>query len=401
MKNWDRILLFDGSMGALLGSMGYDAVCPDEMTVTHPDVIQSIHERYLEAGANVVISDSFGSTEMALRHKKKSGMGATFARRAVEIARRAVGGSALVAADIGPTSEFMAPVGAYEFEDFYKTFSEQARAAKDAGADFALIETQTDVAECRAACMACRDAGLDAAASFSIASNGRTLTGSSPEVCALTLQSAGAFAVGLNCSSGPDEMLSPLRRMRAVTPLPVIVQPNAGLPQTAPDGRVFYPFSPEAMLASMRAIVDAGASAIGGCCGTTPDHIRAISVLAGGTLPSSAWDGKEYVCSARSFAPLSDAVSGIAEIEDAEDAYDVDEDATMILLNLNGLSPDEARELARDTAAATRLPLGFRADASALEALEAALRVYPGVAAVSASAEAREIAFRYGARIIA
>ena len=395
---FDRVLLFDGSMGALLGQMGYDAACADEMTVTHPEVIRGIHEKYIASGADVVISDSFGSTEMALAHKKRAGRGAEFARRAVEIAREAAGTKALVAADFGPTSEFMYPVGEKPMQAFYDTFHAQAMAIRDAGADFAIIETQTDAAECRAACLAIRDAGLPVAASFSIASNGRTLTGSSPECCALMLEGVGAMALGLNCSSGPREMIAPLKKMRAVTALPIITQPNAGLPQTAPDGSVFYPFGPDVFAEAVRPLLDAGASAIGGCCGTTPAHIAALRPLAGGALPASENEEENYICSMRSFITLEEALSAVEELDDPEDAYDLDEDSTLGLLNLTGLSPEEAAEAAVLAASATRTPLGFRAGSTDLEALEAALRAYPGIAAVDAPASASEILARYGAK---
>ena len=394
---FDRVRLFDGSMGALLGQMGFQTACPDEMTLTHPEVIFDIHRQYVEAGADVVISDSFGSTEMALAHKKKSGMGARFAARAVEIACAAAGDRALVAADFGPTSEFMYPVGEKTFEDFYNTFLSQARAARGAGADFGIIETQTDVAECRAACLALRDAGLMPLSSFSIGENGRTLTGSPAECCALTLEAAGAFALGLNCAAGPEALLLPLEKMRAVSPLPVVVQPNAGLPRSLPDGGVFYPYNPETFARFVRPLVSAGASGVGGCCGTTPAHIAAIRPLAGGAVPAPACDGRKRVCSARSAALLEDALLRVCPLDDPEDAYDLDEDASMALVSLLGKSPDEAREETHLCAAATRLPLMFRAGADDLEALEAALRVYPGVACADAPNSAEEILARYGA----
>ena len=394
-KFFDRVRLFDGSMGALLGQMGYNAACPDEMTVSHPEVIFDIHRKYVEAGADVIICDSFGSTEMALAHKKKSGMGPTFAAKAVEIARAAADGRAYVAADFGPTSEFMYPVGEKTFEDFYRAFREQAASAR--GADFGIIETQTDLAECRAACLALRDAGLMPLASFSVGANGRTLTGSPAECCALALQAAGAFALGLNCAAGPEELLKPLEKMRAVSPLPVVVQPNAGLPRSAPDGGVTYPYDPETVARFAEPLLRAGASGIGGCCGTTPAHIAAIRPLAGGSAPAPAWDGQTRVCSARSFALLSDALLRVCPLDDPEDAYDLDGDATMALVSLCGKSPDDAREETVLSAAATRLPLMFRAGGDDLCALEAALRVYPGVACVDAPASAEEIIARYGA----
>lgn len=292
-----KILLFDGSMGALLSRMGHVTPCPDELAVTRPDVIRSVHQGYLDAGADVLLSDTFGATEMTLAHKKRAGMGEKITATAVRLAREVAGSRALVAVDMGPTSAFLYPTGEAMPADFYKTFFDQARCAKENGADFAMIETQTDLGEARLACLAARAAGLEAAVSFTFGRNtGRTLTGSPAECCAAALEAAGAAALGLNCSPSPEDMIGLLRAMRRVSALPVVVQPNAGMPETAPDGSTFYPYSPEKMRECARALLEAGASAIGGCCGTTFDHIRALKPLTGGPVPAPAWDGQARLC---------------------------------------------------------------------------------------------------------
>lgn len=392
-----EILLFDGSMGALIGQMGFKTACPDEMAITNSDVIESIHKAYIDSGANVILSDTFGATEMALSHKGKSGMGNEITKNAVKIARKAAGENALVAVDMGPTSEFMYPVGSYKMKDFYKTFYDQALSAKEAGCDFAMIETQTDVSECRAACLAAKDAGLEAACSFTF-SSGRTLTGSTPECCALILEAAGASAIGVNCSTGPDQMLPIIKAIRNVTNLPIIVQPNAGLPETRPDGSVYYPFTPEEMLESMKKIVEAGASAIGGCCGTTPDHIRMLSSLSGAPAPEKPKIDTEYVCSKRVYVPLQYAVNDIEEIDDPEDLYDLDEETTLALIDLTGLTGEEAEEKTQECAAISKNPLAFKANSR--EALASALKNYPGVAAVIAEDDMQDVIDMYGAKRI-
>ena len=249
-----KILLFDGSMGALLSRMGHVTPGPDELAVTRPDVIRSVHQGYLDAGADVLLSDTFGATEMTLAHKKRAGMGETITATAVRLAREVAGSRALVAVDMGPTSAFLYPTGEAMPADFYKTFFDQARCAKENGADFAMIETQTDLGEARLACLAARAAGLEAAVSFTFGrKTGRTLTGSPAECCVAALEAAGAAALGLNCSPSPEDMLGLLRAMRRVSALPVVVQPNAGMPETAPDGSTFYPYSPEKMRECARA----------------------------------------------------------------------------------------------------------------------------------------------------
>ena len=224
---------------------------------------------------------------------------------------------------------------------------------------------------------------------------GRTLTGSPAECCAAALEAAGAAALGLNCSPSPEDMLGLLRAMRRVSALPVVVQPNAGMPETAPDGSTFYPYSPEKMRECARALLEAGASAIGGCCGTTFDHIRALKPLTGGPVPAPAWDGQARLCSRRDCATVTEALEAVADLSDPEDAYDLEGDETAVRLDLRGLAPDEAAVRTLDASAATRLPLILRADDA--DALRAALLACPGRPAADAPADLRPIIDEFGA----
>ncbi len=391
-----EVLLFDGSMGALLSCMGHAASCPDELAVTMPDVIRGIHQGYLDAGANVLLSDTFGASEMTLSHKNRAGQGEKITAAAVRLAREVAGDRALVAVDMGPTSAFLYPTGEAMPKDFYKSFFDQARCARENGADFALIETQTDLGEARLACLAARAAGLETAVSFTFGqTTGRTLTGSSAECCAAALEAVGAAALGLNCSPSPENMLGLLRAMRRASALPVIVQPNAGMPETTPDGGLRYPYSPEKMYESLRALRDAGASAIGGCCGTNFDTIRALKPLAGGPVPAPAWDGRQRLCSLRRGAAAEDALARVADLADPEDAYDLEDGETAVRLDLRGLTPGEAAERTLETAAATPLPLILRADDA--DALRAALLACPGRPAADVPAGLRSVAAELGA----
>ena len=381
------VLLSDGSMGALLSSMGYPTPCPDELAVTQPGVILDIHRAYLDAGADILIADTFGSTEPVLSHKGRAGQGERFTRAAVLLAKEAAGDKALVALDMGPTGEFMHPVGKWSFEDVFSWFYAQAAIGKEAGVDFAFIETQTDLAEARAACLAARKAGLEAIVSFSVNEKGRTLTGASLEACAVSVQAAGAAAFGFNCSVGPDELTACVERARKITSLPIAVQPNAGLPVTHPDGSVTYPFGPERMLSGMQRIADAGAGLIGGCCGTTPEHIRLMKPLTQKT-PPAAIEQKQYLSSAReSFDALS-ALECPENISDPEDAYDADEDTTILTVSDEEFTCEQILELA----SYTKLPLCIEGHDE--EKTEALLRVYPGRAAVKGCPKA---AAAYGA----
>ena len=378
-----QILLSDGSMGALLSSIGYPTPCPDELAVTHPDVIQA----YLDAGADILIADTFGSTEPVLAHKGKAGQGASFTRAAVTLAKEVSQGRALTALDMGPTGEFMHPVGKWSFEDVFSWFYDQAVVGKAAGADFAFIETQTDLAEARAACLAARKAGLEVIVSFSVNEKGRTLTGASLETCAVAMEAAGASAFGFNCSVGPEELVACVERAVKITRLPVAVQPNAGLPITHPDGSVSYPFGPEEMLKGMKHILDAGAGLIGGCCGTTPEHIRLMKPLTGTTTPAPS-ETKQYLASARECFEADTALACPEAVSDPEDAYDADEDTTILTVSDEEFTPEQLLELS----SYTKLPLCIEGHDE--QKTEALLHVYPGRAAVKGCPKA---AAAYGA----
>lgn len=387
-----RVLLFDGSMGALLGLMGVETECPDLLSVTRPDLIRSIHEAYVRAGADVILTNTFGATSIKLERAGLSGRTAEIVSAAVKNARAS--GAAFVALDLGPTGRFLAPVGDVSFDQMMASLREFCRAGAEAGADLIVIETQTDLTEMRCALIAARETGLPVVASSTYSPNARTLTGGAPECAALIAFSLGAAAAGINCSGGPQEMLRPLKAMRAASPIPVVVQPNAGLPSVDANGRAVFPFGPDAMAPCMTEILSAGASAIGGCCGTTPEHIERMRLLADRAAPpESAWDGVIRICSARSHRPLDDAREALEEIGDPEDLYDLEPDAVP-LMDLSGLSPDEARNTTTLAQTMTKAPLAFRADGS--EALSAALEVYTGVALVD-GAGLDEVIDRWGA----
>ncbi len=390
-------LLFDGSMGALLSSMGKVSDHPELFNLDEPELIEGIHRRYIESGANVVITDSLGATPLRLRRSELASRVPELTEAAVKNARAAAKDNALVALDIGPSGEFMQPSGRYTLKEMMDSFSVCAEAGAKAGADFVLLETMTDIAECRAACLAARKTGLPVAASFTFEENGRTLSGGIPECAALTLAAAGACAVGINCSTGPEQMLKPLHAMRSVCPLPVIVQPNAGMPEIDETGRAHYRFTPEYMLPHMQKIIDEGAAAIGGCCGTTPEHIALFSTLDLSKPSAPAWDGTKYICSARAYVSLDEALGNAAEISDTEDLYDLEDEASAIL-SLDDVSADEVEELLLEAQMASNLPLIFRC--SDAEVLEQALLHYPGVAAVYAPESCAAVCEKYGAYLL-
>lgn len=391
----ERRLLFDGSMGSLLGAMGYASECPELLNVEAPGVIQGVHAHYMEAGAQVIITNSLGTTPIKLARAGLSGRAAELTRAAVKNALEAAQHRAYVALDVGPTGEFMAPLGERTLDEMVAAFSLVCEAGAQAGANLILLETMTDIAEARAACLAARRTGLPVAASFTFESNGRTLTGGSPECAALTLWAAGASALGVNCSGGPEQMLSPLAAMRRACPLPVVIQPNAGMPAVDAEGHVHYPFSPEDMVPWMARILEAGASAIGGCCGTTPAHIAAFSRLSLASPAVPAWDGQARVCSGRTALPVTVAQSGAVDVSEPDELYDLEPEDSAALVDLAGLTPQEAGALVEEAQSITSKPLLFAAGSP--EALEQALYRYAGVAGVYAAPELQPVLSRYGA----
>ena len=275
-----QILIFDGAMGTMLQQRGLaPGQSPEELNLTMPDVVESVHLDYLRAGADIVITNTFGGSRLKLQEYKLEDRVAEINRRAVEIARGACqkAGHGLVAASLGPTGHFVSPVGDTSFDEMYAIYLEQAEAIASARPDYFLLETFSDLGEMRAALLACRDAGneqIPVICSMTY-TNGRTLTGVSPAVAAVTLEAMGASVIGCNCSGGPDELQQVVEELSRYTELPLVAQPNAGLPLMV-DGKVQYPLGAEQFADEMKKFLPYQVAFLGGCCGTTPQHIAGL-----------------------------------------------------------------------------------------------------------------------------
>ena len=275
-----QILIFDGAMGTMLQQRGLaPGQSPEELNLTMPDVVESVHLDYLRAGADIVITNTFGGSRLKLQEYKLENRVAEINRRAVEIARGACrkAGHGLVAASLGPTGHFVSPVGDTSFDEMYAIYLEQAEAIASARPDYFLLETFSDLGEMRAALLACRDAGneqIPVICSMTY-TNGRTLTGVSPAVAAVTLEAMGASVIGCNCSGGPDELQQVVEELSRYTELPLVAQPNAGLPLMV-DGKVQYPLGAEQFADEMKKFLPYQVAFLGGCCGTTPQHIAGL-----------------------------------------------------------------------------------------------------------------------------
>ena len=261
-------------MGTMLQKAGIaSGVCPELLNVEDPDTIRSIHRAYIQAGADIIETNTFGGSSVKLSSYGLENRTEELNRAAVKIAVGAAEGKALVGGSIGPTGRFITPVGDMTFDEALDVFSQQAKVIADAGADLILLETFSDIKEIRAAAIAIRSvADIPILAHMTFEPSGLTLLGSSPEAAAVTLEAAGVDVIGSNCGLGPDGILEVLRRMSSVTTLPLVAMPNAGMPRLEGD-RTVFPASPEEMAEPVPEFLGIGTAVIGGCCGTTPDHI--------------------------------------------------------------------------------------------------------------------------------
>ena len=422
-----EILFFDGAMGTQIQALGIEIPSsPEDLNVLNPEAIYSIHEKYLQAGADIILANTFGANKIKYRGDYSV---PEVVKAGVEIARKAIldsGKNAYVAIDIGATGKLLEPYGELSFTDAYNAFAELVKAGADAGADIVSIETMMDIHETKLAVLAAKEnCSLPVTVTVSFNESGKTLTGASPAVVATTLDSLGVDAIGINCGLGPEQCVSMLAEMRKYTCLPIAVSPNAGLPVYV-DGGTVYPLGAEEFASLMGAIYDNGASVLGGCCGTTPEHIKALTELHKGKEPISSEESerKAYVASRSKVLPLEGTVrigerlntAKNPEFLDAvreEDQYYIedeamameDAEADVISIKVSGDDIDESSaivQVIRSAQSMSNVP--FMIEADSLKALEAALRVCNGRPLVRWSEEcgvsmnfARMVAKKYGA----
>jgi 5-methyltetrahydrofolate--homocysteine methyltransferase len=278
-KTWGKgeVLLADGAWGTEFFKRGLmQGSPPDEWNLTHPEIVREITREYLDAGALIILTNTFGANRFRLEAHGLSGRVREINIRGVELAREVVGRRVVVAGDIGPSGRITA-LGEVTSEDLAAAFTEQARALRDGGVDWIVVESMADADEMEIAVRAARDAaGVPVVASMTYnrtPKGYRTMMGNTPEACVRKAESAGASLVGANCGTGIEDYVPLAPVLRSLTELPLWVKANAGVPQIV-GGKVTYPLTPEQYASFVPALVQTGVDVIGGCCGTDPRFIR-------------------------------------------------------------------------------------------------------------------------------
>ena len=388
--------LFDGGMGTMLQARGLEAgECPEKLNITHPEVVRGIHRAYVEAGADVITANTFGASRRKMGEDPAPCIAAGIA-----LAREA--GAEHVALDVGPLGALMLPYGDMTFDEAYEMFREIVIAGEKAGADLILIETMSDLLEVKAALLAAKEhTKLPVLATMTFGEDGRTFLGTEPKTAAITLTALGADAVGINCSLGPEALRPALREMLENTHLPVMIQPNAGLPRLV-DGKTVFDVEPEEFARCAALFLDDGAAILGGCCGTTPAHIAALKPLLAGRTPAKreknesisrfcGWQGSAALTES-TIATIGERINptGRKKLKEALYSKDWDyagelaieqqeEGADFLLVNAGLPDIDEAEALPNIVLAIQKVsPLPLVIDSSSPAALEKAIRVCRG-----------------------
>src|SRR5262245_20801935 len=274
----DRVYVFDGAMGTMLYSRGvYINRCYDELNISARDLVLAVHREYIKSGADIIETNTYGANRVKLVGYGLEDKLREINETGVRVAREAAGDRTFVAEAIGPLGIRIEPYGPTSVEEARDVFREQAEALLAGEPDLFILETFSDVAEIRQALVAIKSVcDLPIIAQMTIQTDGATSYGTSPELFTQRLDEWGADVIGLNCSVGPHTMLEAIEKMRHVTKRKLSAQPNGGLPRQV-DGRMFYMASPEYMAKYSKRLIQSGAKFVGGCCGTTPKHIKQIA----------------------------------------------------------------------------------------------------------------------------
>lgn len=425
-------IIFDGATGTNLQKAGMPTgVSPEQWVLEHEDVMVQLQKGYVEAGADIVLASTFTGNRIKLAEYGLEERIEEINTRLVEISKRAVGKKALVAGDLTMTGEALYPIGELKLETLIDVYKEQVEYLVAAGVDLFVVETMMSLSETRAAVLAIKEScDLPIIVCMTYNEDGRTLYGTDPKTATVVLQSLGVDVIGVNCSTGPEEMIPIIKEMRRYSNIPIMAKPNAGLPELI-DGETHYVMEPDTFAAYGVQLVDAGAALVGGCCGTTDRHIKALTeaVKDKKVMPPNAeqvrclsserktinidLNGQFMVVGERINptgkkklqeelrAGTLDTVLAMAEDQEAKGADILD-----INMGMNGIDEKEMMQrVIYELSRTVNTPLCI--DSSHVEVIEAALRIYPGRALInSISLEPEKIekllplAKKYGAMFI-
>lgn len=426
-------VLLDGATGTNLQKAGMPVgVCPEQWILENSEVLIDLQKRYVEAGTDILFAPTFTAGRIKLKEYGLEDHLEEMNRKLVALSKEAAKGTnALVAGDLTMTGEQLYPLGDLMFEDLVDVYKEQAKIIADAGADLFVVETMMSLQECRAAVLAIREVcDLPVMVSLTYNEDGRTLYGTDPVTAVVVMQSLGADAVGMNCSTGPEAMLEPIAKMAEYAAIPLLAKPNAGMPELI-DGQTVFNVEPEEFAEVGKKLVEEGAAIIGGCCGTTPEHIRALKEAVKGIPVKAPLQTKRRMLTSERksveitldgrFMVIGERINPTgkkklqAELKEGSlnlvrtMALEQEENGASILdinMGMNGI--DEKEMMLRtiyEVTSTVDCPLCI--DSSHVDIIEAALRIYPGRALINSISLEKEkfekllpIAKKYGAMFI-
>ena len=426
-------VLLDGATGTNLQKAGMPVgVCPEQWILENSEVLIDLQKRYVEAGTDILFAPTFTASRIKLKEYGLEDHLEEMNRKLVALSKEAAKGTnALVAGDLTMTGEQLYPLGDLMFEDLVNVYKEQAKIIADAGADLFVVETMMSLQECRAAVLAIREVcDLPVMVSLTYNEDGRTLYGTDPVTAVVVMQSLGADAVGMNCSTGPEAMLEPIAKMAEYAAIPLLAKPNAGMPELI-DGQTVFNVEPEEFAEVGKKLVEEGAAIIGGCCGTTPEHIRALKQAVKDIPVKAPLQTKRRMLTSERksveitldgrFMVIGERINPTgkkklqAELKEGSlnlvrtMALEQEENGASILdinMGMNGIDEKEMmKQVIYEVAATVDCPLCL--DTSHIDVMEEALRVYPGRALInSVSLETEKIehmlplAKKYGAMFV-
>ncbi|MCG8541451.1 MAG: homocysteine S-methyltransferase family protein [Clostridia bacterium] len=423
----NNFLLFDGAMGTMLQEKGLKGgELPEGYNIHSPEIVYEIHKKYIEAGADVVTTNTFGANRLKLKDSPYSVE--QVIKEAVKIAKKAARGK-LVALDIGATGQMFQPFGTLSFNDAYDIFKEQVIAGREAGADIILIETISDLYEARAAILAAKEnSDLPVFCTMTFQENMRTLMATDPMTMVEVLEGLGVDVLGVNCSLGPKQLQPIIDKILDRATIPVMIQPNAGLPKLV-DGETVYDLTAPEFAEEIRYMAEKGVTVFGGCCGTDPEFIKAVKDNLRNLKPRRLQNKKlTTACSSKKTVILGESVKVIGErinptgkkkLKEALVKNDIDyiiseaiaqKETGSDILDINlGLPEIDEKEMMRKAIIELQsiIDLPFQIDSVKVDVIEEALRIYNGKAiinSVNGKASSMEkifpIAKKYGACVI-